>query len=69
MWLKKIIQIYWFVTNDVLGGAAGIGPSSGQGQPANRAGRWLSPSFYHNFDLWNTLSWMLPYCVSTDTKL
>jgi len=38
--------MYWFVTNDALGGAAGIGPSLGQGQPAGRACRWLSPSFF-----------------------
>jgi hypothetical protein len=25
------IQMYWFVTIDVLGGAVGIGPLSGQG--------------------------------------
>jgi hypothetical protein len=40
------IQMYWFVTIDVLGGAVGIGPSSGQGQPASGAGRWF-PSFSH----------------------
>jgi len=40
------IQIYWFVTIDVLGGAVGIGSSSGQGQPASGAGRWLSPFFF-----------------------
>jgi len=39
------IQIYWFVTIDVLAGAVEIRPSLGQGQPAGRAGRWLSLSF------------------------
>jgi len=34
------IQMYWFVTIDVLGGAVRIKPSSGG------VGRWLSPSFF-----------------------
>jgi hypothetical protein len=39
------IRIYWFVAIDVLGGAAGIRPSSGQGQPVGGTGRWFpSPS-------------------------
>ena len=38
------IQMYWFVTIDDLGGAVGIGPSLGQGQPAGGVRRWLSPS-------------------------
>jgi hypothetical protein len=40
------IQMYWFVTIDVVGGAVGIGPSSRQEQPTGGAGRWLSPSFF-----------------------
>jgi hypothetical protein len=40
------IQMYWFVTIDVLGGAVGIGPSPRQKQPTGGAGRWLSPSFF-----------------------
>jgi len=31
------------VALDVLGGAAGIGPLSGQGQPAGGTGRWFPP--------------------------
>ena len=38
--------MYWFVTNDVLGGAARIGTLSGQGQPTAGAGRWLLPFFF-----------------------
>ena len=40
------IQMYWFVTIDVLSDVVGIGPSSGQGQLVGGAGRWLSPSFF-----------------------
>jgi hypothetical protein len=40
------MQIYWFVALDVLGGAVGIRPSSGQGQPAGGTGRWFSPSSF-----------------------
>jgi hypothetical protein len=36
-------QMYWCVVVDVLGGAAGIGPSSGQGQPTGGTGRWFPP--------------------------
>jgi hypothetical protein len=39
------MQIYWFGI-DVLGGAAGIRPSSGQGQTAGGTGRWF-PHFSH----------------------
>jgi hypothetical protein len=42
----KKIQMYCFVTIDVLGGAVGIRPSSRQEQPTGGAGRWLSPSFF-----------------------
>jgi len=31
------------VAIDVLGGVAGIGSSSGQGQPADGAGKWFPP--------------------------
>jgi hypothetical protein len=34
------MQMYWFVAIDVLGGVAGIGPSSGQGQSTGGADRW-----------------------------
>ena len=44
------IQMYWFVTIDVLGGVIGIGPSSRQEQPTGGAGRWLSPSFFHSIE-------------------
>ena len=37
------MQMYWFVAIDVLGGVAGIGSSSGQGQPADGAGKWFPP--------------------------
>jgi hypothetical protein len=35
--------MYLFVAIDVLGGAAGIRPSSGQGQLAGRSSRWFPP--------------------------
>jgi len=50
------IWIYWFVAIDVLDGATGIRPSSGQGHPTSGTGRWFPPSslimliyemFYH----------------------
>jgi len=47
------IQMYWFMTIDVLGGAVGIGPSSRQEQPTGGAGRWLAPSFY--------IRWIMKY--------
>jgi hypothetical protein len=40
------IQMYWFVTIYILGGAIGIGPLSRQEQPTGGASRWLSPSFF-----------------------
>jgi len=40
------IQIYSFVTIDVLSGVVRIRPSSRQGQLVSGAGRWLSPSFF-----------------------
>jgi hypothetical protein len=36
------MQKYWFDI-DVLGGAAGIGPSSGQGKTTGGIGRWFPP--------------------------
>jgi hypothetical protein len=35
--------MYWFVAINVLGSAAGIGPSLGQEQPLGGAGRWFPP--------------------------
>ena len=39
------IQMYWFVAINFLGGATGIGPSSGQGHPTGGIGRWFPPFF------------------------
>jgi hypothetical protein len=47
------IQMYWFMTIDVLGGAVGIGPSSRHEQPTGGAGRWLAPSFF--------IRWIMKY--------
>jgi hypothetical protein len=63
------IQMYWFMTIDVLGGAAGIGPSSGQGKPAGGAGRWLPPSFFITLIYEMHYHELLSYCVSIDIKL
>jgi hypothetical protein len=40
------MQMYWCVVVDVLGGAAGIRPSSGQGQPTSGTNRWFPPSSF-----------------------
>jgi len=49
------MQMYWFIAIDVLGGAAGIGPSLGQGQPAGEAGRGFPPFSRTMLMLWNDL--------------
>jgi hypothetical protein len=54
------MQMYWFVAIDVLGGVVGIGPSSWQGQPAGRAGRWFPPSFFIVLICEMLLSWKSP---------
>jgi hypothetical protein len=63
------IQMYWFVTIDVLGGEVGIEPSSGQGQPAGGACRWLPPSFFITLIYEMLYHELLPYCVSIDIKV
>jgi hypothetical protein len=63
------IQMYWFVTIDVLGGVAGIRSSSRQGQPASGAGRWLPPFFFITLIYEILYHDLLLYCVSTYTKL
>jgi hypothetical protein len=63
------VQMYWFVTIDVLGGAVGIGPSSRQGQPAGGASRWLPPSFFITLIYEMFYHELLLYCVSIDIKL
>jgi len=40
------MQMYWFVTIDVLSGAVKTGFATEQGHPIGGAGRWLSPSSY-----------------------
>ena len=40
------MQVYWFMTIDVVGGTVGIGSSSRQAQPTSGTGRWLSTSFF-----------------------
>jgi len=37
------IQIFWFMTIDVLGGAIGIGLLTGQGLPTGGTSRWFPP--------------------------
>ena len=49
------MQMYWFVAIDVLGGVAGIGPSSGQGQSTGGAGRWFPLFSCMMFMFWNDL--------------
>jgi hypothetical protein len=43
------------VAIDVLGGAAGIGLLSGQGQPVGGAGKWFPPFSRTMLMLWNDL--------------
>jgi hypothetical protein len=52
---KCDLKMYWFGAIDVLGGAVGIGPSSGQGQLAGGAGRWFPPFSRMMLMLWNDL--------------
>jgi hypothetical protein len=46
---------------DVLGGAAKIGSSSGQGQPTGGTGRWFPPFSHMMFMFWNDLHMMIYY--------
>jgi len=55
------IQMYCFVTIDILSGTVEIGPSSGQGQPAGGAGRWFPPFFRMMFMFSNDLLMMIFY--------
>jgi len=57
------IQMYWFVTIDVLGVAVGTGPSSGQRQPAGGASRWFPPFSRMIFMFWNDLLMMIFYYI------
>jgi hypothetical protein len=54
------MQIYWFGI-DVLGGAAGIGPSSRQGQTASGTSRWFLPFSRMMFMFQNYLLMMIFY--------
>jgi len=54
------MQIYWFGIH-VLGGAARIGPSLGQGQTASGIGRCFPPFSYMMFMFWNNLLMMIFY--------
>jgi len=49
------IQMYWFMAINVLGGATGIGPSSGQGHPTGGTGRWFPPFSCMVLMFWNDL--------------
>jgi hypothetical protein len=53
--------MYWFLAIDVLGGAAKIGSSSGQGQPTGGTGRWFPPFSHMMFMFWNDLHMMIYY--------
>jgi len=53
MWFKD--AKYWFVAIYVLGGVAGIGPLSGQGQSTGGVGRWFPPFSRMMFMFWNDL--------------
>jgi len=55
------MQMYWFVTVDVLGGVAKIGPLLGQGQPTSGAGRWFPPFSRMILIFWNDLLMMIFY--------
>jgi hypothetical protein len=55
------MQMYWFVTIDVLGGVAGIEPSPRQGQPASGVGRWFPPFSHIMFMFGNDLLMVIFY--------
>jgi hypothetical protein len=55
------MQMYLFVAIDVLVGAAGIRPSSGQGQSTSGAGRWFPPFSCMMFMFGNDLLMMIYY--------
>ena len=55
------MQMYLFVVTDVLGGAARIGQSLGQGQPAGGSGRWFPRFSCIMFMFWNNLLMMIFY--------
>jgi hypothetical protein len=48
---------------DVLGDAAGIGPSSGQGQTAGGTSSYFPPSSHMMFVFWNDLLMMIYYWI------
>jgi hypothetical protein len=58
------------VAIDVLGGATGIGPSAGQGQPAGGAGRWFPP-FSHDVNAlkWFTYGWYIIGSLMNDETM
>jgi hypothetical protein len=61
MWFKDANILICGI--DVLGGAAGIRPSSGQGQTTGGIGRWFPPFSRMMFMIWNDLLMMIYYWI------
>jgi hypothetical protein len=59
MWFKDANILICDI--DVLGGAAGIRPLSGQGKTAGGTGRWFLPFSCMVFMFWNDLLLMIYY--------
>jgi len=59
MWFKDANILICGI--DALGGAAGIRPSSGQGQTVGGTRRWFRPFSHIMFMFWNNLLMMIYY--------
>jgi len=55
MWTCVSNAMCWFVIIDVLGGATGIGPTTGQGHPMGGTGRSFPPFSCIMLMFWNNL--------------